>query len=73
MVVRICVSDVYFTLKLKSKITFAKSDLSITEFLEMPPENEACRKRSLQKAVDAYSIYKPCKEIKNKIPVFKRK
>ena len=30
-------------------------------------------KRSLQKAVNAYPICKPCKEVKKKIPVLKRK
>ena len=30
-------------------------------------------KQSLQKTVNAYSISKPCKELKKKIPVLKRK
>ena len=58
-------------LNLKSKITVANNHLSIADFLKATLD--ASRKRSLQKMVNAYTIYTPCMEVKMKIPVLKRK
>ena len=43
---KICVSDIHSTLKLKSKIAVANSDLSIADFLEIT-KLDASRKQQM--------------------------
>ena len=56
---------------------FVRANLSCIKPIEALDYPERCAqcdsKRSLQKTVNAYPICKPCKEVKKKIPVLKRK
>ena len=65
---KICVSDVDFTLKLKSKTTVAISDFLAICRRFFRDDKTGC----LQKMINAYPTCKPYKEVKKKIPVLRK-
>ena len=66
---KICVSDVDFTLKLKSKTTVAISDFLAICRRFFRDDKTGC----LQKMINAYPTCKPYKEVKKKIPVLRKR
>ena len=65
---KICVSDVDFTLKLKSKTAVANSDILAICGRFFRDDKTG----GLQKTINAYPIGKPYKKVKKKIPVLRK-